>query len=369
MKLERDDYGRVLERYDVKWAHPECDNGMWNINEMQDPSYCNGFLDIADAGRSREERFRIQKEYEKMFPDIMSVIPEDIEGMDVEYEGCPEEPDAKGHAYVRWPKNRDGGKMPVVLYIIGGGLATCGVCAAPVVDLVRRFHALVIAPAYRTSLEAEYPAAINDVHAAYCYLEKNAEKLNIDLDRVVIFGESAGGQLALCLAFRLKRYGSRPRGTVALVPITEERATYECSKMRNGSWDAEALRSCYRQYLGNSYNSPLLGPEGLANRATVEDCVGLCPVAMYTGEHDPGRDGVIDFASKLYKAGVFCDLRVNGGVAHGFNLFRAFPEEAGMGHLKKTCVTFSNDVCVEIQDFLDHDLRRAWITGDDVKNI
>ena len=50
---------------------------------------------------------------------------------------------------------------------------------------------------YRLTPEAKAPAAIEDIRCALIYLIKNAKALNIDPDKIVIMGGSAGGHLAL----------------------------------------------------------------------------------------------------------------------------------------------------------------------------
>ncbi|WP_208026177.1 alpha/beta hydrolase [Amycolatopsis acidicola] len=53
---------------------------------------------------------------------------------------------------------------------------------------------------YRLSGEAVFPAALDDVRAAVRWLSLRARELRIDPDRLVVWGESAGGHLASLLA-------------------------------------------------------------------------------------------------------------------------------------------------------------------------
>ncbi len=57
----------------------------------------------------------------------------------------------------------------------------------------------VITVDYRLSSEATFPAQIDDAKAAVRWLRTNAEELHVDVDRIVAWGESAGGQLAALL--------------------------------------------------------------------------------------------------------------------------------------------------------------------------
>lgn len=75
--------------------------------------------------------------------------------------------------------------------------------------------------------------AINDLHAAYAWMVKNADKLNIDPDKIVLIGNSSGGHLATALSFRLKRYGYQPRGCVVTMPITDDRMLMYGKEIKN----------------------------------------------------------------------------------------------------------------------------------------
>ena len=50
---------------------------------------------------------------------------------------------------------------------------------------------------YRLSGQATAPAAVEDTRCALIYIIKNAKALNVDVNRIVIMGGSAGGHLAL----------------------------------------------------------------------------------------------------------------------------------------------------------------------------
>lgn len=63
-------------------------------------------------------------------------------------------------------------------------------------------HGFIAATAsYRLTGEAPYPAAVEDVKCAVRFLRANAEKYGIDPDRIAAAGGSAGGHLALMIAY------------------------------------------------------------------------------------------------------------------------------------------------------------------------
>jgi acetyl esterase/lipase len=98
------------------------------------------------------------------------------------------------------PKNSKG-KIPLVVFIHGGGwlsndkYADIGYMKSTVSEILDSGFALVSID-YRFSTEAVFPAQMLDCNAAISFLVDNAEKYQLDMDRMVIMGFSAGGHLA-----------------------------------------------------------------------------------------------------------------------------------------------------------------------------
>ncbi|MFP4380329.1 MAG: alpha/beta hydrolase fold domain-containing protein [Candidatus Sumerlaeia bacterium] len=97
------------------------------------------------------------------------------------------------------------GPVPVILNIHGGAWKV-GDKGAPggEVFFVEAGFALVRVN-YRYSTQAPYPAQLEDLHSAIRYLQKNAEALGLDMDRLVCIGHSAGGHLASMLALTARQ--------------------------------------------------------------------------------------------------------------------------------------------------------------------
>jgi len=92
------------------------------------------------------------------------------------------------------------GPTPVAIYIHGGGWLTGSAeeVLEYVDDLIARGFA-VVSFSYRFSQHATYPAQIHDCKGAVRYLRANAARLNIDVNRIGVFGDSSGGHLAALL--------------------------------------------------------------------------------------------------------------------------------------------------------------------------
>jgi len=92
----------------------------------------------------------------------------------------------------------DGRKKPALLYIHGGGWVE-GEKETRLLGLMPYIARewVVVNINYRLARDAKAPAAIADCRQALHWIYENAEKYQIDTDRIVVSGESAGGHLAL----------------------------------------------------------------------------------------------------------------------------------------------------------------------------
>ncbi|MFJ5812040.1 alpha/beta hydrolase [Streptomyces sp. NPDC093093] len=103
----------------------------------------------------------------------------------------------------------DAGPLPVTLYFHGGGwvfgdLDTQDHIARTVAD---RSGTIVVSVDYRLAPEHRFPAATDDAYAALTWVADNAAGFGGDGERIAVFGESAGGNLAATLAQEALRRG------------------------------------------------------------------------------------------------------------------------------------------------------------------
>jgi acetyl esterase/lipase len=350
-----------MDRNDTKWAHPGIVdnyyiNGRSTVNRLTNPE--------KTPEKRLESRNKMYKDIEAGRPALFAAAPELNEhGETKSYTvpGCPEEPETECKVDVRAPKVRKRKKLPCIFYIAGGAFVLGTPWLGPIEEYSMNYNCVVVAPWYRTSVDARYPAAINDLHAAYKWMIENAEMLGIDPDKIVLTGMSAGSALALALAFRLKRYGYKPRGIVALdSAATDDRSGYLSHLYSNDAWDGDQIHRALVQYFGpENYASAAIGPEGMANHATVEDCKGLCPIIIHSSESDADRDSLMSFVSKLYEAGVYTELHIWGGCCHA-TLYNA-PKD---NELRQR---YQQIVDGNFKDLFRYDMRRQWLNEDEKK--
>jgi acetyl esterase/lipase len=116
------------------------------------------------------------------------------------------------------------GPTPVVVYVHGGGWQRGSrrdpppLLDADFYDQIAAEGFAVAAVDYRLSGEAHFPAPLEDVRAAVSWVRDNALAYGLDAERIFLWGDSAGGHLALLAALT----GSGGvRAAVAWFPVTD----------------------------------------------------------------------------------------------------------------------------------------------------
>jgi acetyl esterase len=217
--------------------------------------------------------------------------------------------------------------LPVVIWFHGGGWVVGTieshdpVCRA----LANRTPCVVVSVDYRLAPEAPFPAGLDDAWAATQWVAKEALKLGADPSRIVVAGDSAGGNLAAAVALRA-RDAELPLALQALVyPVTDfdfESESY--LRLAEGLNLTRAKMQWYwEQYLGGADG---LQPEASPMRAP--DLAGVAPALVQVAEHDPLLSEGEAYAARLEEAGVPVTLTRYDGVIHGFIRMPALVAEA-----------------------------------------
>lgn len=99
------------------------------------------------------------------------------------------------------PETPKGGKLPVVVFIHGGGWQGGDKVGGRhrVVDLVASGEFAGVSAGYRLTDEAQFPQQIYDCKAAIRWIRANADKYGLDPDKIAVWGSSAGGHLVSLL--------------------------------------------------------------------------------------------------------------------------------------------------------------------------
>ncbi|MGB8197592.1 MAG: alpha/beta hydrolase fold domain-containing protein [Acidimicrobiales bacterium] len=221
-----------------------------------------------------------------------------------------------------------------VYYIHGGGMASMSsffgnyrawgrVIASKGVAVVLVEFRNSVAPSEVPEV-APYPAGLNDCVSGLKWVIENAATYGIDPGRVIVSGESGGGNLTLALGLKLKRDGDLGlvKGLYALCPFIAGRwpdDRYPSSVENNGIFIDVHNNLGAVSYGIDAFNAgdPLAWP----GFATAEDVAGFPPTVISVNECDPLRDEGIAFYRLLLAAGVLARGRTVLGTCHGAELF------------------------------------------------
>lgn len=98
---------------------------------------------------------------------------------------------------VFYPESKNKFKRTAIIIIHGGGWRTGNrTLHYPMAQRLADLGYVCFTPEYRLSTEALYPAAVFDIKSVIRWVRKNAAEYNIDTEKIVVAGHSAGGELA-----------------------------------------------------------------------------------------------------------------------------------------------------------------------------
>jgi acetyl esterase len=171
----------------------------------------------------------------------------------------------------------------------------------------------VIALEYRLAPEHPYPAAVDDAIGAIRALRASPELHGVDLSRLGIGGNSAGGGIAASTVFRLRDLGENVLIHQALeVPALTMRPFGESAHAYARGFGLDDHERLAAAYLG-----PDVPPDPYASPVDVDDLSGLPPTLVHVAEHDPLRDAALEFARRLADVGVRNRVEMGAGHVHG----------------------------------------------------
>ncbi|MDY0908588.1 alpha/beta hydrolase [Microbacterium sp. CFBP9034] len=212
-----------------------------------------------------------------------------------------------------------------LLWIHGGGL----VLGAAAMDdtfcgqTARDLGVTIVSVDYRLAPKHPFPAAIDDARAGWGWMLRHAADLGLDLDRLAVGGQSAGGGLAASLVQRLHDEGERVAAQWLFCPMLDDRTAADRARDAEAHfvWSNRSNLVGWTSYLGGAPGADDLPPYAAAARRT--DLSGLPPTWLYTSDVELFRDEDLDYARRLEAAGVDVTLDVVPGVPHGFEAWAA----------------------------------------------
>jgi acetyl esterase len=218
---------------------------------------------------------------------------------------------------IYWPTEVSGAP-PIVVFAHGGGFVFCDLDSHD--DLCRAMTngvgAIVVSVDYRLAPEFPWPAGVDDVFAVTEWAARRAGELGGDPSRLLVAGDSAGGNLAAVTAL-LARDRGQPAiaGQLLIYPaLAADFGTESYRRFGSGYYNtATAMAWYWDQYVPNSANRG--HPTASPLQASL---TGLPPAVVITAGHDPLCSEGDAYAKALSDSAVTTISRQYAGAIHGF---------------------------------------------------
>lgn len=234
----------------------------------------------------------------------------------------PGDPVAVGRVPCEWFNPPATDEQRIVLYLHGGGFISHMPSAYRTFArrLATALSARVLLPDYRLAPEHSFPAGSDDCLDAYCWLLAQG----FDSNRIVIAGDSAGGNLALVTAIRIRDEGIAAPGCVVMLSPVTDFSGGSASNAYNLTQDPllvpelmQFLLAAYAPTVDVSH--PWLSP--------IHDSLArLPPLLFHAGSTELIVDDSIRAADKARWAKVPVELQVWPGMPHVFQMLNVLPE-------------------------------------------
>jgi acetyl esterase len=176
---------------------------------------------------------------------------------------------------------------------------------------------VVISVDYRRAPEHKFPAAVDDAIAATAWVAEHAGELGLDTARLIVGGDSAGGNLAAVVAIAARDGDGPPlSGQVLIYPATDFAMTHPSHREPETSI---ILTHSVMRWFRDHYLNDIRDIENWrASPARAKTLAGLPPAYVLTAGADPLRDEGEDYAKRLTDAGVAVTYQTFPGQFHGF---------------------------------------------------
>jgi acetyl esterase len=227
-------------------------------------------------------------------------------------------PGPAGPIPVRVYRPRSTAPLPLILYAHGGGWVVGSLDSHDKLCriLANCLEAVVVAVDYRLAPEHVFPAALDDLEAAWRWVRAEAHALGADGVSFAVAGDSSGGNLAAALTLRLARsVVAQPDAQLLFYPALDARCSRASYREFATGYNLSAAQMAWywTTYRGAAAPdvtelSPLAAP----------DVRGLPPAVVALAEADVLRGDGVDYARRLQVAGVPVRSIDCAGTIHGF---------------------------------------------------
>ncbi len=208
---------------------------------------------------------------------------------------------------------------PCILFLHGGAFAL------PANDFHKRLitkfvlscACKVVLVDYRLVPDYPYPYGLRDCFSAYAYLVGHAQELKIDVQRLALYGDSAGGALAAGLT-QMIRDGNLPMPSFQMLvyPVLDMQQHTQSMQhfVDTPIWNARQNQKMWKLYAKTSEDATYISP------AQASSFAHLPAAYIEVNEFDCLRDEALVYAENLKNAGIEVFCNQTKGTVHGFEL-------------------------------------------------
>ncbi|MEG0383201.1 MAG: alpha/beta hydrolase [Solibacillus sp.] len=211
------------------------------------------------------------------------------------------------------------GNFPIFIYLHGGGwvLGDLDTVDAPCRSIANQAECIVVSVDYRRAPEYKFPVPLEDCYEAALWVANHASEWKGDATRISIGGDSAGGNLATCVALKARdEQGPTFVSQILIYPVTDVSFSTNSYKENGEGYflTQDSMEWFARHYINteedklNPYVAPLL----------MKNLSNLPPALVITAGYDPLHDEGVAYANRLQEAGIQVDYTCYEGMIHGF---------------------------------------------------
>lgn len=216
------------------------------------------------------------------------------------------------------------GPFPTVIIVHGGGFVRGDkqTYVPPLFEPLSKAGFAWFTINYRLHPQAQFPSNVEDVEAAIRWVKAHAKEYKVDLKRIVLMGESAGGAL-------VSYAGVRHQPDTRVAAVVPFYGVHDWALRLQQEREGKVGPSVWRE----AFKVPADNDPGLSARlreisATTFIKKGLPPFLLIHGTADKqvNYQQSVEFQKKMQAAGNVCDLITVEGADHGMGIITKYPD-------------------------------------------
>jgi len=210
--------------------------------------------------------------------------------------------------------------LPILLFFHGGGWVFGNLknYESFCTQIVNLSSSAVVSVDYNLAPEHKFPEPVEDCYSALIWILENGNKYGLDPSRLIICGDSAGGNISAAITLMARDRGISSIGYQVLIYPAVDLSSFDYESFKlfgsGNLLDTEDMPLAIERYLNSEDErfNPCVSP------ILAKDFSNLPPAYVITAGYDVLRDEGHAYALKLVKAGVPVAIRCYKEFMHGF---------------------------------------------------